>query len=81
MMTSSNWFIKSYLFLYILSPILNAFVETVPRVVFKKSVDSIFYNVDCIWMVISRICDIHIIGLFTSVIYRIVSSCKICKFI
>lgn len=51
MMTSSNWFIKSYLFLYILSPILNAFVETVPRVVFKKVLIAYFTMlIVCGWL-------------------------------
>lgn len=35
MLTPSNWFIKSYLFLYILSPVLNAFVETTSKIIFK----------------------------------------------
>ena len=33
--TSLNWFIKAYLLLYILSPVLNAFVETTSRKQFK----------------------------------------------
>ena len=33
--TSLNWFIKAYLLFYILSPVLNAFVETTSRKQFK----------------------------------------------
>ena len=51
MMTSFNWFIKSYLFLYILSPVLNAFVETAPRVVFKKVLIAYFTMlIVCGWL-------------------------------
>lgn len=35
MLTPANWFIKSYLFLYILSPVLNTFVDTASRIIFK----------------------------------------------
>lgn len=48
---------------------------------FQEGVDSILHNADRMRMAIPRICDIHIIGLFTSVIYRVVSSSKICEFI
>lgn len=34
-LTNHNWFIKAYILLYILSPVLNAFVEHVPRKVFR----------------------------------------------
>lgn len=34
--TRFEWFIKAYLFLYILSPVLNAFVEHADRVVFRN---------------------------------------------
>lgn len=51
MMTSSNWFIKSYLFLYILSPMLNVFVETALRVVFKKVLIAYFTMlIVCGWL-------------------------------
>ena len=33
--TKLNWFIKAYLLLYILTPVLNAFVETAPKATFK----------------------------------------------
>ena len=35
-LTPLNWFIKAYLLLYILSPVLNAFVAHTSRAVFKK---------------------------------------------
>lgn len=34
--TQLNWFIKAYLLLYILSPVLNAFVESADRKVFRN---------------------------------------------
>lgn len=34
--TELNWFIKAYLLLYILSPVLNAFVESANRKVFRN---------------------------------------------
>ena len=34
-LTKLNWFIKAYILLYILSPVLNAFVEHAPRKVFR----------------------------------------------
>lgn len=36
------WFVKSYLFLYLLSPILNSFVQTSSRAVFEKVLISFF---------------------------------------
>ena len=35
-LTRQNWFITAYLLLYILSPILNAFVEHTPRHIFRN---------------------------------------------
>ena len=35
-LTPSNWFIKAYLLLYILSPVLNAFIGYASRALFKK---------------------------------------------
>lgn len=35
MLTPSNWFLKSYILLYIIAPVLNAFVQTVGKREFK----------------------------------------------
>lgn len=40
--THNNWFIKAYLFLYILSPVLNIFVENAPRSLFRKTLIGFF---------------------------------------
>ncbi len=42
-LTRWNWFIKAYLVLYILSPVLNAFVESASRRVFRNTL--LFYFV------------------------------------
>ena len=41
-LTKLNWFIKAYILLYILSPVLNAFVEKVPRKEFKNVLIAFF---------------------------------------
>lgn len=40
--THYNWFIKAYLFLYVLSPILNLFVEYAPRTLFRNTLIGFF---------------------------------------
>lgn len=37
MLTESNWFIKSYICLYILAPILNAFTDTISQKIFRNT--------------------------------------------
>ena len=37
MLTESNWFIKSYICLYILAPILNAFTDTISQKLFRNT--------------------------------------------
>ena len=40
--TNLNWFIKAYLLLYIISPVLNAFVEHAPKTTFKNVLIAFF---------------------------------------
>ena len=40
--TKSNWFIKAYLLLYIISPVLNSFVEHAPKAIFKNVLIAFF---------------------------------------
>lgn len=40
--TEQNWFIKAYLLLYILAPVLNSFVATASRLVYKRVIIGFF---------------------------------------
>lgn len=40
--TKLNWFIKAYLLLYILSPVLNTFVENTDRIIFRNVLVAFF---------------------------------------
>lgn len=42
LLTSSNWFIKAYVLLYILSPVMNTFAAQAPRQVFRNVLLSFF---------------------------------------
>ena len=42
MLTHEYWFVKAYLLLYLLSPVLNTFIEQAPRSVFCKTLAGFF---------------------------------------
>lgn len=47
LLTAANWFIKAYLGLYLLSPVLNAFVDKVSKQSFQKVLISFFIFQTC----------------------------------
>ena len=68
----TGWFIKAYILLYILAPVLNAFVENVNRQVYKRVLffyfvfifllgwfkDGRIFNINVCWIIsVSKICE------------------------